>query len=982
VERINLNEIFNKLKFGEDAFHELMRWRIRKILLVLPHYDAWILEHDAKLSDQIVGEYHQLNLTTVPRLVTVADSADALKLIKEQHFDLMITGTRTGGHSPEELAQKAKEINPSMPVLMLLSSRSDMLIAGGITDAGEEISSGRGPVDARFLWTGDSGLLLAMIKYVEDIKNAPDDTKNGRVGVLLVVEDSIPFYSAYLPLLYAEIMRQTQRLIAEEMNDSDKYWRMRTRPKVLLARNWEEAARTGLSFKDSLIGIISDVSFHHNGSIDDNAGFSLLELFRKENINVPVLFQSSDNSLKEKAAFFGARFQGKLTGDLHKGIKKYILEELGFGDFVFRDSQGNEIKRVKTLREFEKAIRTIPADSLNYHAFRNDYSRWMGAHGEYQIASMLRKVTPEDFPDPEAQRKFLWDSFKKVRELKQRGRLVDFRTDDPGSPGAVARFGSGSLGGKGRGIAFFNALFNIIPWDSIVSGITMEVPRTLIIATGEFDKFLENSGISERTDTFERTPEELFLEHELSEELLKVLKVFSEISPAPIAVRSSSLLEDSQSVPFAGVYSTFMVPSNKDPEKRMKLLSRALRLVWASTFSTEAVSYRETMKIGRDEEKMAVVLQFLSGSRYGSYWFPRLSGTAQSLNYYPVGPAGREDGAARIAVGLGKAVVDGESGYMFCPKYPQIHWGSEEERWRESQRYFWALECGKDNINTLVQLPVKVAEELNVLRHMASTWDPVSLRIVDGLSAGGPRVVDFRDILEYQWIPLPQILEDLLILARRAMGVPVEIEFSLDWKEEIPREPVFSLLQVRPLVSMNLHTMIIPEPPPEEQLLLYSEYAMGHGLIENIFNVLWIDPDKYDPSETETYRTYIADFMDNFSRDGEKIILIGPGRWGSRDRFLGIPVSWYQVRSAALIVEVSTKAGDPEPSQGSHFFHNLVSLGVGYAHIPLRSANSYIDFEKLRANVVKEIDAVKLSKFNKQLKIVMDGKNGHIWSCF
>jgi len=975
----SLKDVFDKLKYGEDAFHELMRWRIRRVMLVLPHYDAWILEHDAKLTDQIVGEYHQLNLTTVPRMITVSDGEEALEMLESQPFDLMIIGVRVGNLSSEELAEKAKLLQKDLAVLMLLSSRSDLAALEGT------VPEGTGPIDARFLWTGDSRLFLAMIKYVEDFRNASDDTRDGRVGVLLVVEDSIPFYSAYLPLLYGEIMTQTQRLIAEEMNDSDKYWRMRTRPKVLLARTWEEAVSLGELYREALIGIVSDISFARGGGIDERAGFSLIERFREMDVNVPVLFQSSDESLASDAGSRGARFQGKLTGDLHRGIRRFILEELGFGDFVFCSPDGKELKRVRTLRDFELAIGSLPVESILYHAERDDYSRWMAAHGEYQVARRIKPVRSVDFPTPESHREFLIRSFREVRESRHRGRLLDFRFDNPGVPGSVARYGSGSLGGKGRGLAFFNALLNTSPWEDRFDPLRVEIPQTLIIATGEFDDFLDSGNLPPDKSVDDLNLRRAFLSFDLSQGLKDVLRAFSETQPGPLAVRSSALLEDSQSIPFAGVYDTYMIPGSTREDERLKLLSDAVRLVWASTYSKEATAYRDSLGVGREEEKMAVIIQQVTGSRHGDYWFPRISGTAQSLNYYPVGPMDREDGAARIAIGLGKSVVGGDRGFLFSPRHPTVPWGTEEDRWREGQTHFWAVKADSGGAglisgesSTLARLTVRDAENLGILRHMASTWDPAGHRLVDGIDTPGPRVVDFRDILSYDWLPLSPLLDQLLQIARSAMGIPVELEFSLDWKGSLPEDAVFSLLQVRPLISRVGPLASVPERPETSELLMSSGKSLGHGVIEDIHDVIWVDPDSYDPGYTESLRDEVAALMDELARDNRPAVLIGPGRWGSRDRFLGIPVTWAQVRQAKLIVEVTRRAGDPEPSQGSHFFHNLVALGVGYAHISSASPGDFVDWECLRKHS-SGTGRVLSARFEKGLEIVMDGKNGLAW---
>jgi len=981
MDSTDLKAAFDRIKFGEDAFHELMCWRIRKVLLVMPHYDAWILEHDAKLSDQIVGEYHQLNLTTVPRLVTASDADEALMLLKEDSFDLMIIGMRVGKYSPSELVGTAKSLREDLAVLMLLSSRSDMAVFTG-ENAAQLLPAA---VDASFLWSGDPRLFLAMIKYVEDLRNAPNDTVNGRVGVLLVVEDSIPFYSAYLPLVYGEMMRQTQRLIAEEMNDSDKYWRMRTRPKVLLARTWEEAVSLGETYRDALIGIVSDVAVQRNQVLDERAGFDLVDRFRRAGINVPVFFQSSNKHLAQEAEQYGARFQWKQSGDLHRGIRRFILGELGFGDFLFRDQGGGGIKRVSTLREFENTLATLPIETVIYHSDRNDYSRWMAAHGEYQVARKIKPVRSEDFSHPEEQRNFLINSFREVRESRHRGRVVDFQFDAPGVHGSVARFGQGSLGGKGRGIAFFNALINSLPWEDQFPGLKVEIPHTLIIATGEFDRFLDESGLPLEADVNDQVQQQAFLDAPLPNHLTAALEALVEMESGPLAIRSSSLLEDSQSIPFAGVYNTYMLPSIAEKSEHLRLISNAVKLVWASTFSHDAMAYRNTLGVGSEEEKMAVVIQRVAASRHESYWFPRLAGTAQSLNYYPIGPMRREDGTARIAVGLGCAIVEGDRGFLFCPRYPAIPWGTEEDRWREGQTHFWVLRTdttGLELINgvksTLECLTIREAERLGILRHMASTWDAVGHKLVDGLDHAGPRVVDFRDILSYEWLPLAPLLNQLLRISQTAMGTSVEIEFSLNWKGNLPEEAVFSLLQVRPLSSRRGHAVTLLKRPADESLLLRSEKSLGHGVLEGVHDVVWVDPELYDSGSTEALRDEVAALMDDLCQENRQAILIGPGRWGSRDRFLGIPVSWIQVRQARLIVEISRHPGDPEHSQGSHFFHNLVALDVGYAHVTSSTEGGFVDWAHLRRWSLGE-GAVRLAHFDEELQIVMDGKSGSAW---
>lgn len=983
METDNTKIIFEKLRFGENAFHELMKWRIRRILIVLPHYDAWILENDAKITDQIVGEYHQFNLTTVPHITTVADGEDALVLLQKKEFDLVIIGMRIGDLSPEELATKAVEINPNIAVLMLLSSRSDLASLGD-----NPIPAKDSKIDAHFVWTGDSRLLLAMIKYIEDQRNAPNDLKDECVGALLLVEDSILFYSSYLPLLYSEVMTHTQRLIAEEMNDTDKYWRMRTRPKVLLTRSWEEALHFGNAYKDSIIGVISDISFRKNGKLDERAGFSLIDQFRSTGIRVPVLFQSSNETLQKEAEKYEAQFQSKTTNTLHQGIRLFLLRNLGFGFFVFREPDGREVRKVKTLRDFELALNSVSAETIMYHNNRNDFYRWLIAHGAYNVARKIKSVYINDLSEVNEHRKFLLRAFYNARKERHRGRLLEFSLEDPGVIGCISRYGGGSLGGKGRGLAFFNALLHVSKSSEQFTPLSVEIPATLIIATDEFDNFIYNNELHSGDFVNDEELKNQFLSHPLPSELKTTLFTFAQRNKGPLAVRSSSLLEDSQSIPCAGIYDTYMIPDNGNLDDKGQLLCDAVKLVWASTFSLEAEQYREALGTRQGTEKMAVVIQQVAGQQHDGYWFPRLSGTAQSLNYYPIDPMTQEDGVSNIALGLGRAVVEGYGGLLFCPKHPEIAFGTEEDRWKEGQTHFWALRCHSSEEqgirliegegNTLECLPIRRAETMKILRHIASTWDSVSHRLIDGIETQGPRVIDFKDILNYKWLPLASLLDSLLQLFRKAMGIPVELEFALDWDGDLPQNAIFSLLQVRPLISQENPLLSSSICPDDSQLFLRSDKSLGQGMIRNISDVVWIDPELYDPLKTEEFRDQIITIMEELAKKERYAILIGPGRWGSRDRFLGVPITWGQVCQSKLIVEVSRNLSDPEPSQGSHFFHNLVALGVGYAHVSLSSAQSFVDWNILRQNS-KGNGPVYHSVFDSELHIMMDGKKGKTW---
>jgi len=978
----NLNYYYNKLKFGEDNFHDLMNFRIRKILLISTFYDAYIFEHDAKLSNQIVGEYHSLNLTTVPRIVIAPTGDDALEKMEQESFDLVITTIRIGELSPFDLSLIIHEKYPNLPVLLLLTVKTDITLVSRNQD---KMST----FEEVFLWNGNPRLFLAMIKYVEDKKNVVYDTENGFVKVILLIEDSITFSSIYLPLFYGEIMEQTQRLISEEQNDSKKYYRMRTRPKVLLVRTFEDAIKVITRYKDHLMGIISDIEYTHNGEIDTDAGFKLIEYLHKTGIDTPVMLQSSDSTKQPLAATAGVDFLHKKSTSLLNDISRFIFRNLGFGSFVFRTPDGKELGRAMHLKDFVSILKDIPAEALIYHSKNDHFSSWLTAHGEFEVARRLKPVKVSDFKSIEEHKAFLIKIFKDVKEQRNRGKIIDFELDSLEQEDVVIRIGSGSLGGKGRGLAFFNALLSIMDIDKNYHNARIRIPGTTIIATGIFDQFMEDNNLIDvhygKTD---EEIKELFLSGTLPEttgnQLFEYISSFSK----PIAVRSSGLLEDSQSQPFAGVYATYMLP-NDDPDIniRFKQLTNAVKLVFASVFLHEAVSYIETLNYGIEEEKMAVVIQELVGTHHDNYFYPHFSGVAQSYNYYPISHMKNSDGSASLAVGLGQSIVGGGRNYMFSPAHPEIQYGSVEDHLKNSQTDFYALNMKDSNSNlmkgeeiTLVSLPIKEAEKHKTLTHLASVWDYQNERIVDGLSTPGPRIVNFANILKYDFFPLSGILTQILDISKQALGIPVEIEFAVDLTRNMDTGelPTFYLLQVRPLSVNTEEENIDLKEIEKADILLYSHQSLGNGVIDTVEDIVFLDPLRFDNTQTIAMEKEIEEFNNTFRDSGKEYILIGPGRWGSRDRFLGIPVHWGQINRAQIIIEIGLQEFDVEPSQGSHFFHNLIAMNVGYFNIPYHNAgDSFLDWEYLRTLTVMKQGAFFTHVRSKNpLTIKMDGKKG------
>ena len=982
---MNLNEIndyYLKFKYGEDNFHNLMQFRVREILLVSTFYDAYIFEHDGMLSEQIVGEYHQLNLTTVPRVTSVPTCEAALKKLDEFNYDLVITTMRIGENIPFELSNKIKEKSPDLPVLLFLTVHSDVKLV-------EKHHDRLGNIDKIFLWNGDSKLFLAMIKYVEDKKNVEYDTENGLVRVILLVEDSIVFHSIYLPILYTEIMEQTQRLISEELNDNKKYYRMRTRPKVLLVNSYEDALDIYKKYSDYLLCVISDVQYYKSGKLDHQAGIKLLRLLKDKNTDLPMLLQSSDINNKKIAEKLGVIFFHKKSQFLLNDIRHFILTSLGFGDFVFRDIEGKEIARAHYLSDFEKILPDIPVKSLLYHSEKNDFSGWLIAHGEIQVARKLRPVKNSDFSSPEDHRKFLIDTFKNVRNTRNRGRIIDFDLSYLDNEDIIVRMGAGSLGGKGRGLAFFNALLITTEINNKYQGAKIKVPTTAIIGTVEFDYFIEKNELYYIRDSANDSKiKKDFLKAKLSKALIYKLTKYLEICERPIAVRSSGLLEDSQSQPFAGVYQTYMLPNNNTSLKvRLKYLMDAIKLVYASVFLKEARNYIDSLDLIIEEEKMAVIIQEVVGEKYENSFYPHFSGVAQSYNYYPVSYMKHDNGVASIAVGLGQSVVGGGKHYRFCPKFPELQYGSIEDSLKNSQTEFYALNLeGKDTdiskgeYETLIKLGLEESEKDGTLIHLASVWDSYNNRMEDGINRPGPRVVNFADILKHEYFPASKMLNEILDFSEKALGIPVEIEFAVDLKNNAKSNifPTFYLLQVRPQTVSIDDTEITKNDIENKDLFIFTNKGLGHGIIDNIHDIVYIDPDKFDKTKTIDIKMELGIFNEKMREKNCEYILIGPGRWGSRDKFLGVPVIWAQIDKAKVIVETGIKDFDIEPSQGTHFFHNLIAMNVGYLNIPYNtSSEAFIDWKWLKSIKVKNEGKYYKHIVSKKAFIVkMDGRKG------
>jgi len=972
---------YNKFKFGEDNFHNLMKNRVREILLVSTFYDAFIFEQDGRLSEQIIGEYRQLNLSTAPRITSVPTGEEALEKLENRSFDLVITMMRIGNIAPFELGKRIKEKNPDLPILLLLNTQADLSLV-------KQNENKMKYIDDVFLWNGDTKLFLAMVKQAEDKRNVAYDTKNGFVRVVLLIEDSIIYYSMFLPLLYAEIMQQTQLLISEELNDVNKRLRMRARPKVILVHNYEDAIKYLKKYKEYLVGVISDVRFTKKGKVDFQAGIKLINKIKMEDYDIPVILQSSEIENEKKAKELGADFLHKQSKTLLYELKQIIKRDLGYGYFIFRNRKEEEIGRARTIWEFENTLRTIPGESLEYHAERNQFSGWLVAHGEIQVAKKIRPIQIKDFKNTKEMRTHLLEIFRHVRQSRTRGKIINFEPSALNEVDQVIRLSEGSLGGKGRGLAFMNALLVTMEFEKHFPEVNISLPSTAIIGTSEFDLFVANNkigeGIIKKSD---KEIQNIFVNGKLSSELIKKLKIYLKKINSPIAVRSSGLLEDSQSRPFAGIYNTYMLPNNhSDKTVLLKQLTDAIKLVFSSIFLKGTRNYIESINYKIEEEKMAVIIQKIVGHNFDGYYYPHISGVAESYNFYPTSNLKISDGVALLAVGLGKSVVENEQNHRFCPKYPKIEIVSPEEMMRDSQKYFFAINMKNDNFNllegdecTLTRMSIKEAEKHGSLQHLVSVWDYQNNKMANELSAKGLKVITFADILKYNYFPLAKIIEQILEIGEKAMGVPVEIEFAINLNKDIENNiyPTFYVLQIRPL-SINLEEISInPDSINKDTLLLFTQNSLGNGVINDLYNIIYIDPKKFDITKTILMREEIAYLNEKMKKENQGYILVGTGRWGSRDRCLGIPVKWADIYMAKIIIETSFDGFVVDASQGTHFFHNLVAMNVGYFHIPYHSDTDFISWDWLyKQNIVEKTNYFIHVKTAHPMVVKMDGRKG------
>ena len=970
----NITEI--KSKFS--GFHDLIKFRVREILLVSSLYDAFVLEEDGRLAERIFSEYVDLNLHFIPRITKVSTAEAALATLQTKSFDLVITMARISDMNPLEFGKKVKELDPEKVVVLLSYDPIDPVLLKKI----RQVKS----IDKVFYWYGESKLMLAIIKYVEDLKNAPEDVSAG-VQVILIVEDSPKYYSMFLPIVYTEIMLQTRKLISTAVNDLHRMLRMRARPKILMAESFEEGLKIFETFKHNLLGIISDLKFPHKGKLDPEAGFILARKLKKEVPDLPILIQSAEPEKRSKAEQHLASFLDKNSPNLLLELRSFILSHFGFGDFVFRYPNGHEICRAPGLSEFADRLLEIPGESLEFHAQRNHISIWLRARTEFEIADEIRPKKISDFKNIEELRLYIYEAIMKLLRGMQQGVIKDFLSTQLYMENSFIRIGSGSLGGKGRGLAFVNAMLATNSYFSDFRDIDIKTPQTFVLGTEVYEDFIEQNNLQEFAiqTTDEQQIVDQFLTARFPDNVYAQLETLLVKIKHPLAVRSSSLLEDSQLLPFAGMYKTLMLPNNHpDLKVRLQQLVDAIKTVYASVFFREPKEYVKNTDYRIEEEKMAVVIQQYAGIKYDKYYYPVISGVAQSFNYYPVYPMKPEEGVVHLALGLGKIIADGERIFQFSPKYPKMNlpYNSPTEMLNSTQNYFFALNLSNKSVKvtrddnfSLEKLPLKQAETDGSLFFVGSTYDPANQSIKDTLSQPGPRVVTFANILKYNIFPLPDLITELLKVGQNAFGTHVEIEFALNLYKDPRKKPEFYILQIRPMVAGGEHVDVTIDENDHRDSLISSFHVIGNGVFRDLYDIVFVDPDRFDPAKSDQIAVELEEINQSFIEEDRNYIVLGFGRWGTSDPWLGIPVEWYQVSKARVIIESHLDNFKVEPSLGSHFFHNLVSLRLGYFYIKSGPHADYISWDWLKSRkAYKKTHYLRQLRFDKPITVKIDGR--------
>ena len=966
------------LVFRDTPFANLMNKRIYNVLLIATKYDSFMLEDDGRVDEQIFNEYTSLSLRYPPRFTQVTTEEEALNELKNRNFELIICMPNMDNRDIFAAASEIKVHYPNIPIVVLTPFSKEV----SKRIANEDLSA----IDYVFSWLGNSELLLAIIKLIEDKMNAPDDTASVGVQIILLVEDSIRFYSSALPHLYKFVLEQSQMFAKEALNDHQRTLRMRGRPKIKLARNYEEAVRIFDQYRDNMLGIISDMSFMHNGVKDPYAGYKFGQYVRKTGLIIPFVLESSEASNHVYAKELNASFIDKNSKSYPQDLKKKIMQRFGFGDFVILNPHTKEeIMRIKDLKDLQKKVFQIPDDSLVYHLSRNHFSRFFYSRAMFPPAEVLKHVDVSDYKDMDEARKLIFDLIVQYRRMKNTGVVAVYQKDRFDEYSNFARIGDGSLEGKGRGLAFIGAMVKRYP-KLESDNFAVNIPKTVVICTDIFDEFMETNELYPVAlgDADDETILRYFLRASLPSRLIEDLMAFFDVVKSPIAVRSSSLLEDSHYQPFAGIYSTYMVPKIEEKYDMLRTVSDAIKAVYASVFYKDSKAYMTATSNLIDQEKMAIVLQEVVGSRYNDHFYPTMSGVARSLNFYPIGNEKAEDGIANIALGLGKYIVDGGQTLRFSPRHPHsiLQMSTMDFALRETQTRFYALDLKNmaetfsvDDAFNLVKLGLKDADAEGSLKYIVSTYDPYDQIIRDGYYPGGRKILSFVNILQHDVFPLADTLDQILRIGQQEMGRPVEIEFAVNMDPSDHTRATFYLLQIRPIVDnkeiMDEDLSLVKN----EETILSSTSVLGHGIVGDVQDIIYVKTGAFNSSNNQLIAYEIEKMNRSFTDQEKGYVLVGPGRWGSSDSWLGIPVKWPHISNARVIVECGLENYRVDPSQGTHFFQNLTSFGVGYFTVNPFKGDGWFDEAFLNAQpAVEETEYLRHVHFDAPITIKMDGK--------
>ncbi|HEY6304558.1 MAG TPA: PEP/pyruvate-binding domain-containing protein [Terriglobales bacterium] len=970
-----------------EGFGNLMPFKVQNILLVSSLYDSFILREDGRLNELLIDESLELNLRQIPGITHVSSCAEAVELVSSHpQFNLIVTNLAVGDIDAAQLARAVKQAGLDVPVVVLAYDYREIknfVARNPVTE-----------IERIFLWQGNARILIAIVKYIEDKRNVSHDTRAIGVPVLLVVEDNIRYYSSFLPVIYTELIKQSRRVIQEGINVAHKLVRMQARPRILLSSNFEDAASLVQEYRNYLFGVVSDVEFPWEGKLSPEAGFELARMVKSLVPDVPVVLQTSRTEFRPRAHAEGYSFLRKRSPTLLKDLGEILIGQFGFGDFVFRLPDATEVGRAKDLNELEEQLQSVPEESIVFHSQSNHFSHWLMARTEFALAAKLRPRKVSDFSSPEHLRRDLIESINQYRLEQNEVLIGDFKADTfKHSESNFLRIGSGSLGGKARGLAFVRHLLRKSRITRRFPGVRISVPPAVVLATGAFDQFVAENDLLDFALHCEDDAEiqRTFLATPLSKSLNEDLRSFLTEVTHPLAVRSSSLLEDSQYQPFTGVYETFMLGNQQaNLKERLTALSEAIRRVYASTFSRHAKAYVRATPYRLEEEKMAVILQQVVGTQHGDRFYPDFSGVVRSHNFYPVPPMTFEDGVAAVALGLGRAVVDGGKCLTFCPRYPRnlVQFSSVEDILANSQSEFWALELdgasdGRPGHWHERRFSLAAAESDGTLQAVASTYSKDNHAVYDGVSRPGARIVTFAPMLKHGTFPMADILDALVRAGEDALGHPVEIEFAVRLRQRTDQvdgqasgqAAEFGFLQIRPLTLARYSEDLVLDDVQPEQLICQSNKVLGNGRIEGLHDVIVVDSQRFERGHSQEVAEAVAHFNYRLSAEHRPYLLIGVGRWGSNEPWLGIPVEWDEISGARAIVEAGFRDFRVTPSQGSHFFQNLTAFQVGYFTVNPDAGEGSVDWQWLMEQPAKEEQGcVRHLQFAGPIRVVMNSR--------